>query len=186
MKNYLLGLSFTVLGVLSLHGQATSTASRQFDLQAGGGVVLAKSDYYSQLAKGGAIYATLDLTYHWGGEIDFRQANANGNPSYERTYEAGVRYHRTYGRFAPYAKGMYGRGVFNFVAGNTVVANLAYNEFALGGGTDYRLLPWLNVRADYEYQHWLSFPPNGLTPQVITVGVAYHLPGGLKRGNRYR
>jgi hypothetical protein len=77
---------------------------------------------------------------------------------------------------------MYGRGVFNFPNN---VANLAYNMFAIGGGTDFSVLPYLNVRADYEYQFWHSFPPQGLNPQVITIGVAYHFPGNLRQGRHF-
>jgi opacity protein-like surface antigen len=56
---------------------------------------------------------------------------------------------------------------------NISAANLAYNIFAIGGGLDYYVLPRINVRAEYEYQQWLSFPPNGLTPKIFSVGAAY-------------
>ena len=65
---------------------------------------------------------------------------------------------------------MYGRGVFNFP---NDVANLAYNLGAVAGGVDYNALRHVNVRVEYEYQHWFGFPPNALTPQLGTVGVAY-------------
>jgi opacity protein-like surface antigen len=189
------GLFFVLLGTSQLFGQAGPTASRRFDLQAGGDFVVANSDYYPEKFKGAGIYATLDFTHRFGAEIDFREVKAHQDPTYEKTYEIGGRYHREYGRFEPYAKALYGRGVFNFVidsynpdgtvASSTVVANLAYNEFALGGGVDYHLLRRVNLRADYEYQMWHSFPPNGLSPQVFSFGVAYHFPGGLEKGNHF-
>jgi hypothetical protein len=167
----------------ALLGQATSTASRRADLQIGAGFVIANSDYEVNYIKGGAFYATLDLTNHLGGEFVIHQANSSiGDNVYERSYEIGPRYHRTYGRFSPYIKVMYGRGVFNFPKN---VANLAYNMFAGGAGVDVRITRYLNVRADYEYQDWLSFPPNGLSPQVYTIGVAYHFPGDLRQGRHY-
>jgi hypothetical protein len=167
-------------------GQATSTASRRADLQLGGGFVLDdKSDYEVNAIKGGAIYTTLDLTNHLGGEFVIHQANSfSGDGLYERTYEIGPRYFRTYGRFSPYIKFMVGRGVFNFPKA-IGAPNLAYNMFAFGGGLDYRVLPYLNVRFDYEYQDWSSFPPTGLTPQLYTVGVAYHFPGNLRRSQHF-
>ena len=141
------------------------------------------SDYNPTALKGGMFYATLDLTNHLGGEITFHQASSSGGDHvYERTYEIGPRYHRTYGIFSPYAKAMYGRGVFNFPLDT---ANLAYNLFAFGAGVDVRVRPYLNVRADYEYQSWRGFPPQGLTPQLLSIGVAYHFPGGLRRGQHY-
>jgi len=175
------------LGSAAMHGQASSTASKLFDVQAGGDFVLDRSDYGSQF-KGGGVYATLDFTNHFGAEVDFHQANASGIGLYERTYEAGGRYHRDYGRFEPYAKFLYLRGKFNFVDGYTgaVLANLAYNGFALGGGTDFHVKPWLNLRADYEYQDWFHFEPRGLTPMLVSFGVAYHVPGGLQKGRRFR
>jgi hypothetical protein len=172
----------------ALFGQATSTASRRADLQVGAGFVENNADYpYEpggpQDLKGFAFYATLDLSAHLGGELVFHQANSStGDQLYQRTYEIGPRYFRTYGRFAPYVKAMYGRGVFNFPHG---AANLAYNMFAGGAGVDVRVLPFINVRADYEYQDWMGFPATGLTPQVLTFGVAYHFPGEIRRGKHY-
>ena len=129
------------------------------------------------------MYATLDFTNHFGGEFVIHQADSGqGDQLYERTYELGARYFRNYGRLKPYVKAMYGRGVFNFPNN---VANLAYNLFTGGAGVDVEVLPYLNVRADYEYQTWLSFPPRGLNPQLLTFGVAYHFPGGLQRGRHY-
>ncbi len=182
-KRILLALFLVVGGVRFASGQAVSTASRSADLQVGGGYSSINSDYDPNRLNGFALYTTLDLTNHYGGEFVFHQAKTTSNDQlYERTYEIGPRYHRDYGRFAPYIKAMYGRGVFNFPYN---VANLAYNLFAVGIGVDVHVTPYLNVRADYEYQRWLSFPPSGLTPQLITIGVAYHFPGTLKRGRHY-
>lgn len=169
-----------------LHAQATPTASRQGDAQVGGSFSSAASDYGKRF-NGFNIYGDFDFTQHWGVEARFNYVKAP-SPSllYEKTYEIGARYFRTYGRFVPYGKVMVGRGVFNYppcpppAAQNVSCANLAYNMFSLGGGTDVRVLPWLNIRADYEYQDWPSFrgTPNGssggLTPGMISIGAAYH------------
>src|ERR1700738_5345016 len=166
--------------VTRLQGQASPTASRVGDLQIGAMFNLANTDYRPENFKGFGFYSTYDFKYHVGIEGEFHQINdpdaAEG--IYERTYEIGPRYVLHYGRFAPYAKVMYGRGVFNYppVFGDPKlgpIANLAYNIFAIGGGVDYHVGPWLNVRAEYEYQQWLSFPPNGLTPRIFSFGAAY-------------
>ena len=182
----LAGLACLGLCVSRFQGQAISTASRRFDLQMGGQFAYVRSDYDPQAFRGFGGYATLDFTSHFGAEIDFRQANSQKDNVYERTYEVGGRYHRTYGRFSPYAKLLYGRGVFNFMDNGVVVANLAYNEFVIGGGVDFALLSRVKLRADYEYQTWFNFPPNGLTPQLVSIGLAYHFPGELEKGNRFR
>lgn len=176
-------LCFLAVSLGVAKAQAKHTAERRADLQIGLDFGITKSDYTVDKLKGGGLYATLDFTPHFGGEFDLRQANSStGDSLYERTYEVGGRYFRNYGKASPYVKAMVGRGVFNFPQN---IANLAYNMFAGGVGLDLKILPYLNARADYEYQRWVSFPPTGLKPQVFSVGVAYHFPSGLRRGKHY-
>jgi opacity protein-like surface antigen len=159
------------------YGQKDSTASRAGDLQVGGGYTVADSNYLTNRIKGFAFYSDFDFRPHWGVEVDFHQLDDNsGTQVYERTYEVGGRYivHR-YGIFKPYVKGLYGRGVFNFSQSE---ANLAYNMLVGGGGVDIAVHPRVNVRVDYEYQHWMSFPYSGLNPQLVTFGAAYHFGPG--------
>jgi opacity protein-like surface antigen len=163
-----------------LFAQADPTASRAGDLQIGGTFNLASPDYAPRTFKGYGFYATYDFRYHIGIEGEFHQLNDPDKQQnlYERTYEIGPRYVLHYGRFAPYGKIMYGRGVFNYPPAfgdpnQGPIANLAYNIFAGGAGLDYHILPGLNARAEFEYQRWLSFPPNGLTPALVSFGAAY-------------
>jgi hypothetical protein len=167
-----------------LHAQALPTATSAGVLQAGGEFNYADSDYVPQKIKGGGAYVGFDFKYHWGIEAEFHQIN-DSDPTtkiYERTYEIGPRYVLHFHRIEPFAKGMYGRGVFNYPEvpsltpggppqGNA--ANLAYNIGAAGVGVDYRLLYSVNVRVEYEFQKWFGFPPNDLSPQVLGIGVAY-------------
>lgn len=162
-----------------LLGQAKPTASRAGDLQIGGGFSSAASDYGARY-NGFLGYFDFDFRQHFGIEGEFHFVKQSNAPMYEKTYEIGGRYVRQYGNFAPYAKVMIGRGVFNFppcpppADQNKACANLAYNMAALGAGTDYKLRPWLNLRGDFEYQTWPGFPPGGLTPILVSVGAAYH------------
>jgi hypothetical protein len=167
-----------------LHGQALPTATSAGVLQAGGEFNYADSDYVPQKIKGGGAYINFDFKYHWGIEAAFHQIN-DSDPTtkiYERTFEVGPRYVLHFHRIEPFAKGMYGRGIFNYPEvpsltpggppqGNA--ANLAYNMAAAGVGVDYRLLYSVNVRVEYEFQKWFGFPPNGLSPQVLGIGAAY-------------
>ena len=148
------------------------TASRTADLQVGGGYASAASDYESRIS-GFTLYGSYDFREHLGVEFDFHQVNSHsGDEFYERTYEVGPRYilHFPHG-LNPYVRLMYGRGVFNFPNG---IANLAYNMAVAGGGVDISVHKHINVRADYEYQRWFGFPPHDLTPQLVTIGAAYH------------
>jgi hypothetical protein len=162
-----------LLGVASmLHAQALPTASRAGDLKIGGGFSTANSDY-GQRFNGGAAYFDFDFLPHYGvtGEFHFVQGSNN---IYEKTYEVGGRYYRTYGKVAPFAKVLYGRGVFNFpTLPDGFTANLAYNLIAIGGGADFRVKPYLYVRADWEYQEWFNFAQSSLTPSILTIGAAY-------------
>jgi hypothetical protein len=69
---------------------------------------------------------------------------------------------------------LYGRGVFNFpTLPDGFTANLAYNLIAVGGGADFKVKPYLYVRADWEYQEWFNFAQSSLTPSILTIGAAY-------------
>ena len=117
------------------------------------------------------MYATLDFSPHLGAEFMFHQVKTQfADGIYERTYEIGPRYVRHYGRFDPFVKVSYGRGVFNFPDD---VANLAYNMFTGTAGVDVHVQRHVNVRAEFEVQRWLSFPPHGLQPTLFTLGAAY-------------
>ena len=138
-----------------LHAQATPTASTPGDLANRRHVQHREPDYRPEKFKGYGFYTTFDFKYHVGIEGEFHQIN-DPDPAegiYERTYEIGPRYVLHHGRYNPYAKLMYGRGVFNYplmldaVTQNlTQTANLAYNIGAIGAGLDYRILPGLNAR----------------------------------------
>ena len=155
-----------------LRAQATPTASRAGDLQIGVGYTIAKPDYGQQNFQGFTAYADFDLRSHLGFEAEFHQiSTTSNNQSYQRTYEVGGRYFRTYGHLIPYVKVMVGRGDFNYPFGTT---DLAYNLYAAGLGADYRIRPSLSLRAEYEMQRWSGFTNGGLNPQLVTLGLAYH------------
>ena len=173
-------------GTSMLFGQASATATRTLDIQVGGGFTLANPDTEPVHYRGGAAYADVNFRAHFGVEGQFHfVSDSLGTGKYEKTYEIGGRYFRTYGRFLPYAKLMYGRGVYNFVEpyqpnppnGPIVyepVANLAYNLVAAGAGVDYVVMRHVNARADWEYQRWFDYIGSSLSPTLFTFGAAYH------------
>ena len=179
LKKTLMLLTLALGAASVTQAQKLPTATRSLDIQAGGSFVYGHSDYGTTL-KGFGGYGTIDFRPHFGLMLDFHQANGT-DKIYERTYEVGGRYVRHYGRISPYAKVMYGRGVFNFPPpfdDPTLpsAGNLAYNLLGIGGGVDYHLRRHINLRGDYEYQAWKSGPglTNGLTPWLASVGGAYH------------
>jgi Outer membrane protein beta-barrel domain len=155
-----------------LQAQSEPTATRLGDLKVGGTYASANSDYGGRYSGAGA-YFDFDFRPHLGvtGEFHFVK---DPNDLYEKTYEVGGRYFFVHRKFVPYAKLMYGRGVFNFPPlGDGFRANLGYNMAAIGVGTDYRVKPWLYARADWEYQSWFGFENSSLSPSILTVGAAY-------------
>ncbi len=190
----LCGLSVTLLALGMLpneaRAQATYTASRAGDLQVGAGVTFATSNYLTpalgagftpqivgngESLKGFALYSSFDVKTHFGAEISLRQTTPSyGANVYERTYEVGARYVYPIRSLKPFARAMYGRGVFNYPEN---IANIAYNLYSLGAGADFSLTRTINLRAEYEHQHWFGFPLTPLQPNLATVGVAYHFSG---------
>jgi hypothetical protein len=164
----------TLLSTASVvHAQARPAGERVGDLKIGGGFSTANSDYGDRY-NGGAAYVNYDFLRHIGVEGEFHFVK-DPNDLYEKTYEVGGRYFHPYKRrWVPYAKVMYGRGVFNFPPlADGFRANLAYNLMAVGVGVDYKARPWLYVRADWEYQHWFAFQGSSLSPSILTIGAAY-------------
>jgi hypothetical protein len=162
-------------GTSILWGQASPTASRSADAQFGIGITFAKTGYLQDSALGFAAYGDLDLTPHLGIEAELHQVDSTtGDRVYERTYEIGGRYFRAYGPIVPYVKALVGRGVLNYQYN---LDNLAYNMYAGGIGTDIKIGEFLRVRCEYEYQKWSSFQNGGVSPQLATLGVAYHFAG---------
>jgi Outer membrane protein beta-barrel domain len=156
-----------------LHAQSEPTALKRLDLKVGGSFATAHSDYGGQYS-GGAAYINADFLPHLGVEGEFHFVK-DSSDLYEKTYEVGGRYYRTYRRYVPYAKVMYGRGIFNFPAlPDGFRPNLAYNLVAVGIGVDYKMRRFLYVRGDWEYQNWFGFQNSSLSPSILTIGAAYH------------
>ena len=172
-----LALALLLGGASILHAQATSTASRAGDLQLGLGYSTAKPDYGQQSFNGITAYVDFDRHSNFGLEAEFHQVSSSSNQSFQRTYEIGGRYFRSYGPLVPYLKAMIGRGDFNYPFGQT---DLSYTLYAAAIGADYKIGTHYRLRADYELQRWSSFPNEALTPQILTFAVAYHFSGVIQ------
>jgi Outer membrane protein beta-barrel domain len=195
-RNLLIFATLTVFFSSFALGQAAPGATRAGDLQVGGTFTYAFPDYTPQNALGFGVYAAFDFRRNWGAELDYHRVSIQQHsPAKESTFEYGVRYHRTYGRYNPYLKGLAGRGTFDsapgFFQGN---ASPSYNILTAGAGVDTELTTRLNLRIGMEYQNWFTggvtgapnsggpgtnvFLPHGLTPILYEIGFAYHFTGG--------
>jgi opacity protein-like surface antigen len=122
------------------------------------------------------VFADADVTKHFGAELEYHDLNIITPQDFgESSILFNVRYTREYGRFHPYAKVGAGIGsAIESVGDYKVASKTSHGMYDFGGGLDIAVTHKINIRLiDYEYQHW-SYAPNGLTPWVGSIGVAYH------------
>lgn len=169
------GLAFVLGSGSRLPAQAIPAATQTGSYQIGGGYSFASSDYGKVSIGGISIYAGVDLNRFVGIEVDAHKVSLKTPTDIgEDSYLIGPRFGYVYRRFHPYAKVMFGVGVFQRQPDVTPHTSASYGVLAAGGGLDIRVSHHVNVRAiDYEAQSWPGFEPNGLTPHVITFGAAY-------------
>jgi hypothetical protein len=161
-----------------MHAQAKPTATRAGILQGGLGFTSANGDYTQKRISGFTAYGTFDFYKNFGLEADIHDVSViTPQDIGETSYEAGLRYVYRHNRFEPYAKVLFGIASFKRQAGSYAnPSSTNYAEYSYGAGLDLRLEHHINVRViDFELQTWPTFPPNNLTPSLITVGVAYRL-----------
>lgn len=127
-------------------------------------------EYGSRKMLGIAAIADLDTRRRIGieGEAQWLMVHQTANV-HTTTYLIGPRYHMTFGRFQPYAKGLIGFGQFNYPY------NLGTdNDFVVapGGGLDFRVTKRIRIRvADFEYQIWPGFHYGTLTSYGLSTGI---------------
>jgi opacity protein-like surface antigen len=174
-------LFFSVLAVSFLsHAQALPTATGVgISFQGGAGVSFVNTDYITQYVKGVSIFASADLSSGIGVAVEYNDNNVLTPQDFgETSFMGGIRFTVKKHSFRPYVKALAGVGAVHFSQGYYRTSS-SQSSFAvgLGAGVDYRVSQHFFVRAiDFEYQDWRNFPPNGLSPYVITIGAGYHWP----------
>jgi opacity protein-like surface antigen len=157
------------------NAQALPTALAKGELQVGGGYSIGSSDYGQAKIQGFSGFADYDFRPHWGLEGDIHSLTIwTPDDIAENTYLAGPRFIYRKRNLKLYAKGLVGAG--SLIIQNPQRHPLEVGEtdfaYALGGGVDVAVKPYLVVRAiDVEYQHFNY--QTGLTPFVFTFGAAY-------------
>jgi hypothetical protein len=155
-------------------GQADAPVSRGV-FQVGVGATAARPDFATNYIVGLTGYASYDTGSHGGVIVEAHVVNLYTPQDVgENSFLLGFRYGITKSRFHPYAKLLTGVGALQLQRGYQAGSSTAYYEvFAAGGGVDLIAPHKINVRLfDFEYQGWPGVRPNGLTPMLMTVGVA--------------
>jgi hypothetical protein len=182
-KRHLLALC-PIAFALSLsmaHAQDVPAATQGGQLRVGLAVSLNNTDYATKKTTGGTVFANFAFTDRFGVEADIHYLNGITPEDFgENSYVIGPRFaYRVHGRYSPYVKVMAGIG--STVADEPYVKRTgsvpgSYGIFAFGGGLDIDIPHNLTVRAiDFELQRWPGFEPNGLSPTVISIGIAYRI-----------
>jgi hypothetical protein len=200
MKHFPLSLSSALaLGITlalssaSAKAQATAVVVGPAGLQLGGTINFLHPDttativgnasnagvHAGQEDIGGAFYANYDVTEHLGATVEINFPTLNTPDDFlEKSYLVGLRYTYRINKFEPYGKilGGIGQTSSDYPVPWIIYPGSygTYGLYAFGGGIDYHLLNHVNIRAiDYEFQIWPGATPNGLKPQIISVGAAY-------------
>jgi len=132
------------------------------------------SGYYLQYGErkmlGIAGFADISTKRRIGLEVEARWLVFNQTANVTTTtYAAGPTYHRDYGRFEPYVKGLIGFGDFNFPYN---LAHGSYLVIAPGGGVDFRISRRIRIRAaDVEYQMWPQFTFGSMSSYGVSTGL---------------
>lgn len=92
------------------------------------------------------------------------------------TAEGGLIYTwRGFARWSPYGKFLIGFGSIDFPNLTPTYSHDTRTVYAIGGGTEYRLVGRIWARGEYEYQFWPDYlHGHALTPNGFTVGAVYH------------
>jgi len=158
--------------VPSLCAQALYTADQKTRIQVGAGVSVLNTDYTQKDVTGLSAWGDYDFSKHIGVEVSthFGEFITPGDLT-ENTYLVGPRFTYRRRKVTLYGKALVGRGTVTLQDFNQ---SSSYNLYAFGGGLEYKILHKVNIRLiDYEQQKWPDFPPNGLSPTIISFGASY-------------
>jgi hypothetical protein len=155
----------------TVHAQVVPSADAGgLAISAGGAASGFYLQYGARKMLGITAFADVDTRRRIGIEaegrwLEFRQtANVHAE-----TYSIGPRYHRSYGKFQPYVKGLIGFGEFNFPYN---LAHSSYLTVTGGGGLDYHLSRRIYLRAaDVEYQYWPQFTFGAMSSVGVSAGL---------------
>ena len=163
---------FSLALIPNLHSQAVYTAERTARISVGAGGSHLNTDYAPEATYGPSLFVDVDFLRHLGVEAEGHLGGViSPDDIGENSYLAGPRAFLRRNRFTGYGKLMLGRGI---ITNQLYNLSSSYNIYAYGGGLEYRAARRITVRAiDFEMQKWSAFPPNGLSPLVITVGASY-------------
>lgn len=168
-----------------LKAQSSPTASRTGDLSVYGAYARVTPDYGPQ-KNNGAIFGvdyTRFLRWPVTPSLEFRGKVAPGPVVGERTFGGGIRVERRFRHFRPYADFLISSGVMTFTHPTINTKGELYASdnsivYSAGLGVDYDVTRRWSGRFDYQFEHWSLGTNQTYTPEVMSIGVVYHIPFG--------
>lgn len=143
---------------------------------AGAGFSAFKTDFATHPMYGITAFGDATLHDRYGLEVEGRTiqfdkfANQYGSLR-EDTIAGGGRYVFLHGKYKPYVKALAGIGSIDFPdLSDPTYHHDTFTIYEIGGGLDYKLRTHICLRAEYDYQRWPAWFPNGLTPSGATIG----------------
>ena len=180
MKSCLSALVLVLVGAAytpRLQAQAAATATGN-TLSVGLSYQNINPDYGPVRASGVGLFVNYDFSRYIGATAEVNLQTALSSVVFpERTYMVGARGEYRSGPYMVYAKALVGGASSSNNSDNPYLLNVgSYPLYAYGGGLEIRLEHHITLRAiDFEQQQWLEYHPNGLTPGLLSFGVAYRL-----------
>ena len=173
-----LRLALIIMGAGWCHiaqAQALPAASRA-PIEVGAAFSFASPDYNQTYVKGISAYGGFGLTRRLYAVGEFNDDNLlTPGKLGETTALAGIRYSVSLqDRANIYAKVLGGVGWIDFKSPAFPPHTDTSGVFAFGGGINFRLSGRWSVRCiDLEEQLWPGYPPHGLNPVVVSMGITY-------------
>jgi hypothetical protein len=174
-------LCLLAVALLELAGAARMVAqvvpaadAGSYRISAGGTVSAFHLQYGDRKLGGITAFVDADTIRGIGleGEARWLELHQFANMHVE-TYSVGVRYHRNWRKFQPYAKGLIGIGEVNFPYN---YATGSYTVLTMGGGADYLWHHRVGFRvAEFEYQYWPEFTFGSMSSYGISTGIRVRL-----------
>ena len=181
-----------VSGQQAVRAQANPGASRKADISVFGGYSFGNPDYGPKRNTGGTIGANYTRFYGWfvSPSLEVRANRTSGYLLNEETISAGIRGRSDFSRFHPYGDVLFG-GVRLSYHYPYFPPNLhdTSSVLSVGGGVDVDVVRHIQAKFDFQ-REYMNFGGNGtlpnnadftLTPNVFTIGAAYHTGGSKDR-----
>jgi hypothetical protein len=166
----------------SLKAQATPAAFKQGEISVYGAYARVSTDYGAQKDNGAIFGAEYTHFMNWflTPSLELRGKVVTGPNVNQKTWGGGIRAEHRFRRFDPYIDFLVSSGTIQFNHPFTDASGRLYKSdnsivYSAGGGVDYDITRRFAARFDYQFEHWNLGSVNTLTPEALSIGVAYHL-----------